>query len=202
MRAGDPESPSARQLAAALLPAGSLLDPVEACGNPVGVDLQVVDGAVRRRDQIGAPYREWIEPKLAGHDVEERLEGVPRVDRAVPAHRAAGRRVGVDAIAAVFHRRHRVERVQQGAGVEDRDQAIAAVRATALDDLTVDRSDFAALLETDLQPDVGLGPTAMGEEALLARELHLHGPAGGACEQCSDHLEVEWLDPVAETAAD
>ena len=97
--------------------------------------------------------------------VEQAFEGVARVDRAVAAHRAAGRRVGVDAVAVVFHRRDVVEAVQQRAGIEDGDDAVAGVGAAALHHLAVAGGDAAVLAHAELQPNVGLGPAAMGEEA-------------------------------------
>ena len=190
------------QLAAPLLPARGLLGPVQAGRQAVRVDLQVVERAVGRGDQVGAPHRERIQAEPAGHLVEQRLEGVPRIDRAVAAHRAAGRQVGVDAKAPVAHRADAVQRVQQRAGVEDRHQAVAAVGAAALHDLAIDGGDLAAALHADLQPDVGGRPAAVGEETFLARELHAHRAAGRARQRGGDHLEVQRLDAMAEAAAD
>ena len=92
--------------------------------------------------------------------------------------------------------------MQQGAGIEDRHQPVAGVTAAALDDLAVDRGDFAGALQSDLQPHVGLGPAAVGEKRLLARELELHRAARGAREQRGDDLEVERFRAMAEAAAD
>ena len=86
----------------------ALLDPVEALGQAVRVDLQVVQRAIRCRDQVGAAHRERVEAELGGHRVEQRLERVARVDGAVAAHRAARRRVGVDAVSRDSARRRRV----------------------------------------------------------------------------------------------
>ena len=184
------------------LPAGGFLDPVEAGGDSVRVDLQVVDRAVRRNDQVGAAHGERVEPDLRGHDVEQRFERMPRIHRAVPAHRAARGRVGVHAISAIPDGRHQIQRMEQRAGVENRDQAVAAVRAATLDDLAVDGGDLARFFHAELQADVGLGPPAVGEKPVLARKLGLYGTAGGACEGAGHHLEVERLDPMAESAAD
>ena len=57
-------------------------------------------------------------------------------------------------------------------------------------------------VHSDLQPHVGLGPAAVREERLLARELELHRGARGAREQRRDDLEVQRLRAVAEPAAD
>ena len=202
MRARHPQPPPARKLSPAIAPPGSALDDVEALAETARVHLQVVDRAVRSVDQVRASHRERIEPQLAGHRVEHRLERVAHVDRAVAAHRAVGRRVRVDAEAVVARRRHPVDRVQERARVEDRDEPVARVGAAALHDLRLDRRDSARLREADLQPHVGLRPPAMREERLLARELEPHRSARRAREEPGDDLEVERLGAVAEAAAD
>ncbi len=202
VRARHAEAAPARQPAAPLAPARRLLDPVEALRNAVGIDLQVVERPVRRLDQVGAPQRNGVELKLVGDAVEQCLECVAGVDRAVPAHRAAGRGVRVDAKPAVADRAHLVQRVQQRAGIEDRDQPVAAVGTAALHDLAVDGGDHALPGDADPQPDVGLGTAPVGQEAVLARLKGAHGPAGRARKRPGDHLEVQRLDAMAETAPD
>ncbi len=200
MRARDAEPVAARQLAVTRLPSRRLLDPVEAGRNAVRVHLQIVDGAIRRCDQVRASHVDRIEAELVRHAVQQRLEGMARVHGAVPAHRAAGRRVGVHAIAVVAHRIEAIERVQQRAGVEDRDEAVPAVRAAALHDLAVHGGDLARALHPELQPDVRLGAAAVGEEAVLAGLLHAHGAARRARQGGGHDLEIERLDAVPEAA--
>ncbi len=69
-------------------------------------------------EQVGAADRERIEPELAGHAIEQAFEGMAGVDRAVPAHGAARRQIGVDPVAVVLDGRDVVDALQQRAGVE------------------------------------------------------------------------------------
>ena len=202
MRAGHAQAAPRRQLAAARVPAGGPLHRVQTLRQAVGVDLQVVERAVRRLDQVGTAQRERVEPEPGRHFVEQRLDREAHVHRSVAAHRAARRQVGVDPVTAIAHSAHLVERVQQGAGVQDGDQAIAAVGSAALGHFRIQRRDRAAALQSDLEPDLGVGPAAMGEKHLFARQLQLYGAARGARQGRRDHLEVERLDAVAEAAAD
>src|SRR5665811_356239 len=100
-------------------PAAGALDAVEAFRQSVTVDHQVIHGACRRLQQIGAPHGEGVEPQLAGHAVEQIFEGMARVDRTVPAHGAAGRQIGVDPVTVVLDRGNIVEALQQRAGIEN-----------------------------------------------------------------------------------
>ena len=190
------------QPALAGLPTRRLFDPVQARRQAVGIDLQVVQRAVRRVDQVGAAHGERVQIEQRRHLVEQRLEGMAHVDRAMAAHRAARRQVGVDAETPKAHRADAVQRVQQRAGVEDRHQPVAAVGAAALHDLGIDRGDLAAPRHAELQPDVGGRPTAVREERVLARAVHRHRAARRARQRGGDHLEVQRLDAVAEAAAD
>ena len=152
--------------------------------------------------EIGAPHGERIEAQLARHLVEQALEGEAHVDRAVAAEGAAGRRVGEHALADVFDVVQVVDGVQHRAGIEDRDHAVAGMRAAALDAFAFDRGDAAVLAHADLQADVGLRPAAMGDEGLLAVDHDAHGAAGLARQQRGDQLDVERLGAAAEAAAD
>ena len=202
MRAGHAETLARRQLADALAPAARPLDLVETFGEPVAVHHQIVHGAGRRVQQIGAAHRERVEPEFARHAVEQAFEGVAHVDRAVAAHGAAGRQIGVDAIAVVFDRGNIVDALQQRAGIENGDDAVAGISAAALHHLAFAGGDPPVSAHAELEPDVGLRPRAVGEEILLARQLH-HDLAGrGAGEQRGDDLEIQHLDARAETAAD
>ena len=129
------------QLALARVPAALALDPVDAFGQAVAVHHQVVVGEGRRAQQIGAPHGERIEAELARHLVEQALEGEAHVDGAVAAEGAARRRVGQHALADVLDVVEVVDRVQHRAGIEDRDDAVARVRAAALDAFAFDAGD-------------------------------------------------------------
>ena len=157
---------------------------------------------MRHRQQIRAAHRERVDAEFVRHLVEQRFERVPGIDRPVTAHRAVGRRVAVDAQAMILAGGYAIERVQQRAGIEDRHQTVAGVGAAALDDCAVDGGDFAVLGQPDLHPYVGLGPAAVREKGLLAREFELHHPTRRAREQRGDHLEVQRFGPMAKAAAD
>ena len=152
--------------------------------------------------QIGAAHGKRIEPELARHAVEQTFERVPRVDRAVAAHGATGRQIGVDAVAVVFHRRYIVEALQQRAGIENGDDAVTGISAAALHHLAFAGGHAPIFVHAELQPDIGLRTGAVGDEGFLAGELHQHLAGGGAGEQRGDDLEIQRLDAGAETAAD
>ena len=202
MRAGHAEALARRQLAEALAPSAGVLDRVEAFAEPVAVDHQIVHGAGRRLQQVGAPHRERIEPEFARHAVDQAFEGMARVDRAVPAHGAAGRQIGVDPVAVVLDRGNIVEALQQRAGIENGDDAVAGIGAAALHHLAFAGGDAPVLLHAELELDIGLRTRAMGDEGFLARQLHHHFAVGGARQQRGDDLEIQRLDARAETAAD
>ena len=202
MRAGHAEAFARRQLAEALAPAAGALDFVETFGEPVAVHGEIIQRAGRRLQQIGAPHGKRIEPELARHAVDQTFEGVPHVDRAVPAHGAAGRQIGVDPVAVVFDRGNIVDALQQRAGIENGDDAVAGVSAAALHHLAFAGGHAPILAHAELQPDIGLRTGAMGDEGLFAGELHQHLAGGGAGQQRGDDLEIQRLDARAETAAD
>ena len=157
---------------------------------------------VGRAKQIRAAHRERVEPELAAIRSSSALEGVATFDRAVAAHGAARRQVGIDAIAVELDRRNVVDALQQRAGIEDGDDAVAGIGAAALHHLAGAGGDPPVATHAELEQDVGLRAAAVGEEALLARQLH-HDRAGRrAREQGGDDLEVQRLDAGAETAAD
>ena len=60
----------------------------------------------------------------------------------------------------------------------------------------------AVLAHADLEPDVGLGPAAVGDEGLLAVDHDAHAAADLARQQRRDQLDVERLGAAAEAAAD
>ena len=93
VRARHAQTAPARQPARGARASPTRARPVEAFGEAAGVDLQVVDRAHGGTMQVRAAHRERIEAELRGHLVEQRLERVAHVDRAVAAHRAVRRRV-------------------------------------------------------------------------------------------------------------
>ena len=206
MRAGKAETftyaLALRQLALARGPAALALDPVDAFRQAVARHHEIVVGEGRRDEIIGAPHRQRIEAELGRHLVEQALEGEADVDRAVAAEGAAGRRVGERAPADVLDVVQVVDGVEHRAGIEDRHHAVARMGAAALVAFALDRGDAAVAAQTELEPDVGLGPAAMGDEGLLAVHHHAHGAAGTARQQRGDQLDVEGLGAAAEAAAD
>ena len=202
VRAGHAKAAAPRQLAPALAPARSGFDAIETLGQAIRVDLQVVDRPVRHGQQIGAANREGVEARFVRHAVEQRFERMAHVDRAVAAHRAVRRCVRVDTQAVVPAGRDAVQRVQQCAGIEDRDQSIAGVGAATLHDLAIDRRDRACFRQSDLEPHVGFGAATMREEALLAGQFELDRASRGAREKRRDDLEIERLGAMTKPAAD
>src|SRR5262249_41578106 len=139
---------------------------------------------------------------LSRHLVKEAFESKADVDRPMTAKGAAGRRVGEHATAGVLDIVKVVDRVKHRAGIEDRHDAISRVRAAALVAIAFDRGYPSILVHANLQANVGLGPTAMGNESLLARRYDAHGSVGFTREQRGDQLDVERLGATTETAAD
>ncbi len=191
-----------RQLAPARTPAARLLDPVHALRQAVAVHHQVVVGERRRGQIVRAPHRQRIKSELARHLVEQALEGEADVDGAVAAERAARRRVGEHALADIFDVVQVVDGVEHRAGIENRHDAVAGMRAAALVTFALDGGDLAVLAHAELEADVGLRPAAMGDEGLLAVDHHAHAAAGPAREQGGDQLDVERFRAAAEAAAD
>ena len=152
--------------------------------------------------QIDAANGEGIEAEFGGHLVHQRLKGGARIDGAVAALGAAGRSVGVDAPAIMLDRRNVVDAVQQRAGIEDGDDAVARVGAAALHGLQVAGGQLAVPGHAELDGDLGLGPTAMGEKSLLAGLQQSHGAARLARQQAGDNLEIQAFGARAEAAAD
>jgi hypothetical protein len=120
----------------------------------------------------------------------------------MPAHGAAGRRIGIDAITVVLHGRNVVQAVDQRTGVKNGDDAVAAIGAAALHHLAFAGGDTTIPGHADLHARVAFRATAMGEDGFLARELHAHGAAGCTRKEGNDDLEVECLDAGTEAAAD
>jgi hypothetical protein len=194
--------PTRSQLALARLPAAGRLDPVEAFGQAVGHDLETVDGVGRRLQQVAPPHFDRVEPEFGGHGIEQRLEGKADIDRAVAAHGAAGRRVGIDAVAVVLDRRNVVEPVEQRARVEDGDQAVAAVGAASLHHLGLAGGQAAFAGHAQLHADMAFRPAAMGEETFLARHQQAYRATCRARQHGADDLEIQRFGAMAETAAD
>ena len=150
-----------------LLPAARLLDPVDAFRQAVGIHHQVVLGEGRRFQIVPPAHLDRVEAQGFRHLVEQRLEYKARVDRAVAAEGAAGRGVAEHPPADIADILQVVDRVEQRAGIEDRDDAVARMGAAALVVLQFDAGDLAVLGHADLEPQVGLRPAAMGDEGLL-----------------------------------
>src|SRR5262249_34128001 len=144
-----------RQLAPARSPAARLLDPVHALRQAVAVHHQVVVGKGRRGEVVRAPHRQRIKSELARHLVEQALEGEADVDGAVAAERAARRRVGEHALADVFDVVQVVDGIKHRAGIENRHDAVAGMRAAALVALALDGGDLAVPAHAELEADVG-----------------------------------------------
>jgi hypothetical protein len=142
------------------------------------------------------------EAQLERHLVEQRLEGEAHVHGAVTAHRTARWRVGEHPLAAVAHVLDVVEGVEQGAGVQDRDDPVAAVRAAALHRLAVDGDDASVAVQPELHTHRLRRPAAVGDEVLFARRHQTDPRRRGARQQRADDLDVEGLGAAAEAAAD
>ena len=91
------------QLALAGFPARGFLDDIEAFGQTVGINPQIVGDMAHLGDQVRAPHRERIEAKLDRHFIHHVLERVAHIDGAVTAERAAGRCVGQHPLAVIPH---------------------------------------------------------------------------------------------------
>src|ERR1700747_2690145 len=76
------------------------------------------------------------------------------------------------------------------------------MRAAALDALALDRSDATIFAHPELEPDIGLRPTAMGDERFLAVDHRAHAAMRLAGEQRRDQLDIERFGSAAEAAAD
>src|SRR5262249_4753087 len=136
------------------------------------------------------------------HFIEQAFEGEPHVYGAVAAEGAAWRRVGENALADIFDVVEIVDGVEHRAGIKDRHDAVAGMRAAALNALAFDTGDAAVLAHADLEPDIGLRPAAMGDEGFFAIDDKAHAAAGFAGEQSRDQFDIERLGAAAETAAD
>ncbi len=200
--ARDAKTLAGRQLPSALMPGTGSFHAIEALPEPVAVDHEVIGCAGRGLEQVGAAYCERIEMQLACHAVEQHFKGMTHIDCAVPAHRAARRQVGVHPIAVIFHRGNIVQTLQQCAGIENSDDAVASVGPAALHDFAFAGGHATVLLHPELQVGRRLRPAAMGQEALLAREFHQHLALRCARQQRRYDLEIENLDARTETAAD
>src|SRR5271165_7449153 len=201
VRASHADAVTVRQLADALAPSACMLDLVETFREAVAVHREIVQGTRRRAQKIGAAHREGIELELARQAIEHAFESMARIHRAMAAHRSAWRQIGVYAIAIILDRRNVVDALQQRAGVEDRDDAVAGVSAAALHHFALAGRDAAVAQHSELQPDVGLRTRAMSEKILLASKPHHHLSVGGAGQKRGDDLEIEHLDARAKTPA-
>src|SRR6516225_3312034 len=165
VRTGHAEALTARQLAAARLPAAFALDPVETFRQAVRVHHQIVRRESRRAQKVGAAHRERIELKRGRHFIEQAFEGEPHVEGAVAAEGTAWRRVGENTLADIFDVVDVVDGVEQRAGIDDRHAAAAAMRPPALHAFALDARDAAVLAPAALEPDTGLRSAAPGDAA-------------------------------------
>jgi hypothetical protein len=152
--------------------------------------------------QVAPPHFNRVEAEFGGHRVEQGFEAEADIHRAVAAHRAAGRRIGIHAVTVVLDRGYVVKAVEQRARVEDGDQPVAAVGTAALHHLGFAGRQAAVAGHAQLDTHLAFRPAAMGEESLLAALQQAHRAARGARQQAADDLEIERFGAMAEAAAD
>ena len=202
MRTSHAEPAPLGQPTFALSPAACLFNLIEAFVEAVTVDQKIIDRLCRRLQEIGAAHGEGVKAELGGHAVQEGFEGKADIDRAVPAHRAAGWRIGQNAGAVIAHIVECVDGIQERAGIEDGDDAIAAEGAAALHGFAFGGGETPVLCHADLERHLLFGPAPVGDEGFLAAGNEPHPPAGGARQQGADDLDIEGLGARAEAAAD
>ena len=164
-------------------------------------DAQVVRGQRVRGLQVLAPDRGRVETEVARDAVELRLEGEPRLRRAVAALGPARRLVREDARALELVRRDAVRDRLQRSRVVGRGDPVRAVAAAVERRLEVERGDRAVLLHAGPHPHQGRVTAPVAVEDLLARQADLDGPARDAREVRDDDLVVEDVRLAAEAAA-
>ena len=118
------------------------------------------------------------------------------------AEGTAGRRVGEHPLADIPDTLQVIDRIEHGAGIEDGDDAIAAVSAAALMAGAFDSVDAPVGHHADLQRNVRLRAAAVGNEGFFPVDHRAHGAAGLSCEQCRDQFDIERLGAASETATD
>src|SRR6516162_8553895 len=99
------------------------------------------------------------------------------------AHRAARRKIGIDAVSIVFNCRDVVDSLQQRTRVKQGDDAVAGVSPATLNHLAFARGDAAIASHAELELDFGLWAGAMSEEVLFARQPHQNLAPCGACQK-------------------
>ena len=202
MRTGHAEPLARREAALALFPARRLLDDVEAFGQAVGVDPQIVGDVAHLGNQVGATHRERIEAELNRHFVQCVFERVAHIDRAVPAERTAGRRVGQDTLAVITHVLQVIDRKQHRARIQDRHDAVAGMPAAALDGPAVDGGNLAILRHSHADRDRLFGPSPVGDERVFTADHGSHRTPYAPRQHGGDQLDIERLGPRAEPAAE
>ena len=201
VRAAQSDTLASRQLAPFFLPATGLLDPVQALWQAVAHPFQAVGGFERIVQQVGAPHRDGIQSQGLRHTVQQSLEGKADIDGTVTPHGPAAGIVGEYPPAFILDVGNIVKGMQQRAGIEDGDGAIAAIRATTLQYLRLHSGDAAVAFHPHPDGDIGLGAPFVGEKRLLAAQLHTHPLASGPGQQRRYHLEVQGLCARPEAAA-
>src|SRR5712671_6440454 len=174
-------APALLELAFAIGPAALLFDPIDALREPVAVHHEIVFGEGRRIEIVGAAHREGIKTEFARHLVDEAFECKADVDGAVTAEGPARRRVGQHAATDIFDIVQVVDRIEHRARIKNGHDTVTGVRPAALVAIAFDRRDAAVAAHSDLETDVGFGPTAMGDECFLAIDHEAHrapDPAG------------------------
>src|SRR5690242_2166688 len=109
--------------------------------------------------------------------------------------------VGVEPHAVELVARNLVGHGQQRAGIVDRGEAIAGVRAAVEEGLQVNGGNRAVLLDASLQNDLDRMASAMTEKRLLAAECELDGPSMPPGEEARREVVGERLALAAEAAA-
>ena len=118
-------------------------------------------------------------PQCLRHAVKQSLKGKADSDGTVTTHGPTAGIVGEHPPALIFDVADIVKSMQQGAGIEDGDGAIAAVRTAALHHLRLHRGDTAIVLHPHLDGDIGFRTPLVRQESLLAAQLHTHLAASG-----------------------
>ncbi len=157
--------------------------------------------AVAGRDRVADPQRHRIHPERIGEPVHLRLVSERDLDRSEPAHRSAGRVVGVDDVARERCVRHRVRSRREARRVRAHRGGAGRVGAAVEHDPRAHEHE----------PPVGARPVRVlhargmavdvAEERLVAAVDHLHRPAGAQREHARVDLHRDVL-AAAERAAD
>jgi len=182
-------------------PAGLVPRPLQALDDAVGGDPELVGRLAVRLEDVLETQLDRVHAELLGGLVDDGLDGVARVDRAVSAHRTAGGLVRVDTATRVAEVRDLVRALTEHAVVVGRDHAERRERAAVDDRLGVEAEDLAVLVECDLHIDGPRMAAAIRQEDLLAVECQAHGALHLSREQTRRHLVRKRVALAAETAA-